>query len=326
MFGLSRRLPVFLIVLVVLSLLASCAPAAPAYPTKTINMIIPLAAGGGPDATFRVLASEAEKHLGQKIAIINRAGPGGTVGVGELVQAAPDGYTIGMAAVAMLNIQPYLQDVPFKGPEDVMPIVQADEAPMVLYVKADSPHKTLKDFVDAAKKDPGKITVGNVGGSYNIPHVDLVLFEKLAGVKLNIVPYGTADHTPAVLGGTIVASTGQVAAMTQFVKAGQVRALGVFLPQRSPALPDVPTFKEQGYDVVEAPYEFVIAPKGISKEVKDKLVDAFAKAAQSQAFKEYGAKSGVVVSFADNATLTKKLSDDAAKYKKMIDDAGWKKS
>ena len=321
----SNRWLATAVLLLAALLVASCGQGAPAYPTKPVTLIIPLAAGGAPDATFRLLASEAEKELGQKIVVVNRPGPGGTVGVAETIQAKPDGYTIGMCAVAMVNIQPLMQDVPYKGPDDLEAIVQVDEAPMLLYVKADSRFKTLKEFVEEAKKQPGQLTVANAGGLYNIPHADLALFEKVAGIKVQTVPYGSGDHLPAVLGGTVDASTGQVALMTQHIKAGPIRALGVFTAERSNSLPDSPTFKEQGYDITHVPYEFVMAPKGLPKEAKDKLVAAFTKAVKSQAFREYAEKSGLVVAYLGPDELTKRLKADAVTYQKLVDEAGWKK-
>lgn len=321
-----RRWPVTFALLLVLSLATwGCAAGGPAYPTKPVTLIIPFEAGGGPDGTFRMLAQEAEKELGQKIVVVNRTGGTGSVGVAEVIQSKPDGYTVGMCAVAVANIQPLLRDVPYKGPDDMLPLVQATEAPMLLYVKADSPFKTLKDLVDEAKKRPGKVTVSIAGGLYNLPHADVVLFERAAGIKLTAVPYGSAEHLPAVLGGTVEASTGQVAMMTQHIKAGTVRSLGVFSEARAKTLPDVPTFKEQGYDVSLTPYEFVIAPKGLPDAVKDKLVAAFTKAVKSQAFQEYAEKSGIVLAYLGPDDLAKRLKGDAEKYRELVQSAGWKK-
>lgn len=305
--------------------LSACAPAAPAYPTKAINMIIPLAAGSAPDATFRLLASEAEKDLGQKIVIINRVGPGGTTGVAETLQSKPDGYTIGMCAVAMVTVQQHMQDVPYKGPDDLTPIVQVDEAYTVLYVKADSPFKSLKDVLDEAKKRAEKVTIAVAGGPYNILHIELVLLEKLAGVKFNLVPYDAAQHITAVLGGTVEAGIGQVALLSQHVKAGTMRGLTVFGSKRAKGMEDIAIAKELGYDITDVPYEFVMGPKGLPKEVVDKLVPAFTKAAKSQAFIDYCDKSGLVYAVEPADVLMKKLQNDDIRYKALIDELGWAK-
>lgn len=294
------------------------------YPTKPVNLIVPMGAGGGPDTTFRMLSSEAEKELGKKIVIVNRPGPGGAAGISETLLSKPDGYTIGMGAVAMVTIQPLLKDLPYKGPGDLLPLVQSNEAPMVLYVKADSPFKTLKDLIDEAKKRPGQVSVGIVGGNYNIPHVTLVMLEKKAGIKLNLVPYGSADHVPAVLGGTIEASMGQVAVMSQHVKAETVRGLAIFAGRRTNRLPDIPIVKEVGYEILDIPYEFVFAPKGIPKGVVDKLTAAYTKAAKSQAFQEYADKTGIFASYAGPEELSRKLRSDAERYRAVVKELGWK--
>ena len=151
------------------------------------------------------------------------------------------------------------------------------------------------------------MSVGIVGGNYNIPHVTLVMLEKKAGIKLNLVPYGSADHVPAVLGGTIEASMGQVAVMSQHIKAGTVRGLSVFAGRRSGRLADIPIVKELGYDILDIPYEFVFAPKGIPKEAISKLTVAYTKAAKSQTFQDYADKTGIFASYAGPEELTKKL-------------------
>ena len=308
-----------------LILLSAAAVQAAAFPTKPVTMIIPFQAGGGPDASFRMLSSEAEKELGRKIVIVNRPGPGGAPGVAETIMSKPDGYTVGFCAVAIATIQPLLQDVPYKGPDDLMPLVQTGEAPTLVYVKADSPYKSLKDLIEDARKRPGQVSLGVTGAPYNLLHVQFVLLEKLAGVKFNFVPYGSADHLPAVLGGIVPAAIGQVALLTQHIKAGTTRALGVFGNQKAKLLPDVPLVKDLGYDITDIPYEFVIGPKGIPKEPTDTLVAAFGKAVKSQAFHEYGERTGLVVSYAGPEELTKKLRADAERHRKLVDELGWSK-
>ncbi|MCL5109777.1 MAG: tripartite tricarboxylate transporter substrate binding protein [Chloroflexi bacterium] len=303
--------------------LSACASSAPAFPTKPINLIVPLAAGGAPDATFRFLADQMEKDLGQKVVVVNRPGPGGTVGVAETMQAKPDGYTVGMCAVAMLTVQPLLQDVPYKGPDDGAVLGQAEFAPMVLYVNAKGQYKTLQELLDAAQKNPGKVTLASGGGLYNIPHVEMALLEQLAGVKFNIVPYGSNDHVPAVLGGTIDGAVGQVALLTQHIQAGNARGLVVFGPGRASGLPDIATAKEQNYNITDIPYEFLLAPKGLPKEISDRLAASFKKGVDSTAFKDYCDKTGLIRQYETPDALMKKLKDDAVRHKKIVDDLGW---
>ncbi|HSR10553.1 MAG TPA: tripartite tricarboxylate transporter substrate-binding protein, partial [Thermodesulfobacteriota bacterium] len=145
-----------------------------------------------------------------------------------------------------------------------------------------------------------------------------------AGIKLNLVPYGSADHVTAVLGGTIEASMGQVAVMSQHIKAGTVRGLGVFAGRRSERLGEIPNIKELGYDIQDIAYEFVFAPKGIPQEAVRKLTAAYTKAANSQIFQDYAAKTGIFASYAGPEELAKKLRADAERYKAVVQELGWR--
>jgi tripartite-type tricarboxylate transporter receptor subunit TctC len=294
-----------------------------AYPTKPVTLVVPFRAGSAPDVTFRILAEQAEKDLGHKVVILNRPGPGGTIGVAEVARAAPDGYTIGMAAVAILTLQPLLQDLPYKGPDDVTLIAQTNEAPTALAVRADSPWRTLAEFLAEAKKRPGQLSVGLGGGLHTILHVGLALLEKSAGVRFNAVPFDAGAQLPAVLGGTVDSGLGQTALFAPHVKAGKLRVLGQF--GRTRALRDVPTFTEQGHDITVIPYEFLIAPKGTPAAVIGRLAGAFRKAVESPAFRDYADKGGLIVSYLGPEELAQRLAADARLYRQVVQEFGWKK-
>lgn len=299
------------------------APAASlGYPTKPVTLVVPFNAGSAPDTTFRVLAEQVEKALGQKVVILNRPGPGGTVGVAEVAGAAPDGYTIGMAAVAILALQPLLQDLPFKGPHDVALVAQTNEAPMALAVSADSPWQKLDDLLAEAKRRPGQLSVGLGGGFHTILHVELALLEKSAGVSFNAVPFNAGAQLPALLGGTVNSGLGQTALFAPHVRSGKLRLLGQFGATR---VADVPTFKEQGHDVTVIPYEFVIAPKATPGPVVERLAAAFRGAVESEAFRGYAQKRGLIVSYLGPADLARRLSADARLYRQVVEELGWTK-
>ncbi|MGQ0543861.1 MAG: Bug family tripartite tricarboxylate transporter substrate binding protein [Betaproteobacteria bacterium] len=292
------------------------------YPTKPITLVVPFNAGSAPDSTFRVLADEAEKAIGQKMIILNRPGPGGTVGVTEVARAAPDGYTIGMAAVAILALQPLLQELPFKGPGDVALVAQTNEAPMALAVSAESPWRKLDEFLAEAKRRPGQVSVGLGGGFHTILHVELALLEKSAGVRFNVVPFNAGAQLPAVLGGTIDSGLGQTALFAPHVRSGKMRLLGQFGETR---VSDAPTFKEQGHDITVIPYEFVVAPKGTPAPAIDRLAAAFRAATESAAFRDYAKKRGLIVSYLGPAELARRLAADANLYRQVVEEFGWKK-
>lgn len=309
-----------------LTLLVLAPAMAAEYPTKPITLIVPFRAGSAPDTTFRILAEQAEKDLAQKVVIVNRPGPGGTIGTSEVARAAPDGYTIGMSAVAVIALQPLLQDLPYKGPDDFTLIVQTNEAPMALAVNSASPWRTLDEFLAEGRRRREQVSVGLGGGLHTVLHVELALLEKSAGVRFNVVPFDAGAQLPAVLGGTIDAAVGQTVLFSQHVKAGKVRVLGQFGSTRVKGYEDVPTFKEQGHDVALIPYEFLIAPKGTPPAVVKRLTVAFKRAVESQVFRDYADKRGLLVSYLGPRELAERLREDARLYRQIIEEFGWTKT
>lgn len=295
------------------------------YPTKPVTLIVPFKAGSAPDTTFRFLADLVEKDLRQKVVVVNRPGPGGTIGVSEVLQAAPDGYTIGMAAVAIVALQPLLQDLPYKGPDDMTVIAQTNQAQTALAVNASSPWRTLEEFLAEARKRPGQLSVGLGGGLHTILHVQVGLLERSAGVKFNVVPFEAGAQLPAVLGGTIDAVVGQTVLLSPQMKAGKVRALGQFGVRRTHGWEDVPTFRDRGHDITVTAYEFVIAPKGTPKPVADRLSAAFTKAAESAAFRDFGGRRGLEIHPLGSAELAERLRADAKVYRQVVEELGWTK-
>lgn len=303
-------------------LAATTCPAA-GYPTKPVTLIVPFKAGSAPDTTFRVLAELAEKDLGQKIVILNRPGPGGTIGVSEVLQSAPDGYTIGMAALAVIVLQPLFQDLPYKGPDDMTLIAQASEAPTALAVNANAPWRTLDEFLGDARKRPGQVTIGLGGGLHTILHVQAAHLEKQAGVKFNVVPFDAGAQLPALLGGSIEAAIGQTVLFSPQVKAGKIRPLAQFGARRQKGYEEVPTLKERGFDIAVLPYEFVIAPKGVPRPVVEKLTGAFKKAVESPTFREYADRRGLEVRYLGPAELAERLQADAKVLRQIVEEFGW---
>lgn len=299
--------------------------AANAYPTKPVTLVVPFGAGSAPDITFRVLAAEAEKDLGQKLVIVNRPGAGGTIGVRSVVQAAPDGYTIGMAAVAVLLLQPIVIDAVNAGLSDITPIVQTNEAPVALAVNAGSPWRTLEEFLAEGRRRPGEVSIGLGGGLHTVLHVQLALLEKSSGARFNAVPYGAGAQFPALLGGIIDAASAQTALIAPHVKAGKLRALAQVAPLRVKGYEDVPTLRELGHDVSLIAYEFVIAPKGTPAAIVERLVVAFRKAVESGSFLEYADRGGLLIRYLGPRDLAERLRTDAKHYRQVVDEFGWAK-
>jgi tripartite-type tricarboxylate transporter receptor subunit TctC len=305
-------------------LLATPGPAA-SYPTKPVTLIMPFKAGSAPDTTFRVLAELVEKDLGGKVVVVNRPGPGGTIGVSEVLQAAPDGHTIGMAGTGVVLLQPLMQDLPFKGPDDMTLVAHTNAAPTALAVNANSPWRTLDELLVEARKRSGQLSIGLGGGLHTVLHVELALLEKHAGVKFNAVPFDAGAQLPALLGGSIDAAIGQTVLLSPQLKAGKVRALAQVGRERARGWEAVPTLKDLGYDISAIPYEFVIAPKGTPKPVVDKLAGAFKKATESAAFREYGDKRGLEIRYLGPTELAERLRADARVYRQVAEELGWAK-
>lgn len=262
-----------------LAALAVAAPAAlaQAYPSRPITLIVPWPAGGSTDRHLRALAEIASKHLGQQIVINNQPGGGGTNGPGNMgINAKPDGYTIAQFPMGMLRI-PHMQKTAWHPINDYSFIIGVTGYTFGFVVRSDSPYKTFNEFIEAARKQPGKIDFGSTGTGTS-PHLLIEEVSDVAKVQLNHIPFkGNADQMQALLGGHVMAAS-DATGWDKFVDAGQMRLLVSFGEQRLKRWPNVPTAKELGYNVVaNSPYGLA-GPKGMDPAVIKTLHDAFKKA------------------------------------------------
>jgi len=254
------------------------------YPTKPISYIVQFAPGGGADITSRMLCKIAEGILGQTIVVENKAGGAGAIGINLVAKAKPDGYTIGGFSYSATVIGPHIREIPFKTKEDFSFICQYAEYTHAFVVKANAPWKTFNDFIEDARKNPGRRTYCSAGTKSG-QHLYIQLIAQMANVNLRHIPYaGDAEELAAVLGGHVDA--GIIAAIAPHIKTGSLRALAVDSQKRWKILPDVPTFKELRF-ATEAPFWIGVAgPKGIPNEILQKLEKAFEKAAKDPSFDE----------------------------------------
>ena len=247
------------------------------YPTKPVNIYIGMAAGGAQDPSIRAIAGAAEKYLGQPFVIANKGGGQGSVAYGLIAKEKPDGYHLVGTSTAGLLYVPHIRKVAYTI-DDFVPILTFAKAPPTgLLVKADSPWKTLKEFVEYAKKNPGTINYGTsgIGGP---PHLAMEYIAKQDGVKWTHVPFkGSSEAFMALLGGHIEAQSGGVMEVADYVKTGKVRVLGLHEDKRTKGLPDIPTFRELGYNFVAELYYLLAAPKGTPPAAVKKLEEAFHK-------------------------------------------------
>ena len=258
---------------VALLAVASSAGAA-GYPERTVSYIIPFGPGGESDISARFQEQYFKKLTGQTLAIQYKPGAGGAASWSQLNGMTADGYTVMGTNLPHIVLQPLQKDVGYKT-DDLTTVFWFHYTPDALMVPASSPFKTLKDFVDGAKKAPGATTLAG-SGTNSANHLAQQQFDKLAGIKTTYVPFGgTGPSNTALLGKQVSGSWAYTTVQMQL--GDQVRCLGVAMEQRHPKLPDCPTFKEQGFDLVGGAYRGVAVPKSTPTDVQAKLADILAK-------------------------------------------------
>jgi tripartite-type tricarboxylate transporter receptor subunit TctC len=265
--------------------LGFCAQAA--YPEKPITLIVSYAPGGGTDLTARAIAPYIEKYLGNnaKIVVLNKAGAGGAIGFAQLAASPADGYTIGMINTPNVLTIPIERKSDFSWQRyDLLGNLVDD--PGNFSVQADSPIKSLKELAEYAKAHPGDVTVGTTGAGSD-DHLAMLQFERAAGVKMNHIPFkGAADVRTAIAGKQITVAAMNVGEAMQAIKGGTaMRNLGSMSAARSSLAPDLPTFKEQGYNIELASLRGLAAPKGLPADIREALVKAVAQAVNDPDFK-----------------------------------------
>lgn len=264
------------------------------WPARPISMIVAFGAGGGTDVAARSIARFMERNLGgASIGVVNRPGAGGEVGWTALAQAAPDGYTIGFINVPAIVALTVEKQTRFTM-DSFAPIGNIAYDPAILCVRSDSPYKSLGDFVAAAKAEPGRITVGSSGAPGNSEHLALLVMQRLTGTRINHAPFGgTAPLRTALLGGHVPAATFNLSEGVDQAAEGNLRILGVMSVGREALAPDVPTFREQGVDVVAGSSRGLVAPKGVDAAILARLQEALAKAIDDPEYKEAAIKAKV---------------------------------
>jgi len=254
---------------------------AQAFPAKPVQLMVAYPAGGSTDIAARIVASIAEKDLGQSIVVVNKGGAGGQVGWTEMSRAKPDGYYLGFINLPALNT--VILDPDRKaafGIDAFVPVINQVLDPGIIWVKGDSPYKTLKDLLDAAKKNPQKISAATTG-ILSDDHLAILMMEEAApGVMFRIVHFeGGAPVMTAVMGGHIECAFDNVGSVFRRVRTGELRALAVMDTQRSKYLPDVPTMPELGYStVISSSTRGIAVPKGTLPAVVKRLEQSLKKA------------------------------------------------
>jgi tripartite-type tricarboxylate transporter receptor subunit TctC len=273
---------------------------AQAYPVRPITLIVPWGAGGGTDATARIIGSLLEKEFGQPVTVVNRTGGSGVVGHSAIAQAAPDGYTIGMATVEIGMM--HWQGLTTLNGTSYTPLGLVNADPAGLQVRADSPYKTVQELLAAIKANPGKFKASGTGqgGIWHLAIAGLLRDQKIDPASLPWVPSNGAAPglQDLVAGGVEVAPTSLPEARS-LIDAGKLRSLAVMNPTPAALYPQVPTLKAAlGSDWTMGAWRGLVAPKGIPADVRDKLANAIKKVAASKEYTEFMAKQGYGVIYA----------------------------
>lgn len=291
------------------------------YPSKPITLIVPFPPGGVADIVARPAADALGRVLGAPVVIENKAGAGGGIGMAYVAKAKPDGYTL-LLALSSISILPEADKIIGRAPmyqlDQLVPIARLTADPTVLAVRADSPWKTLQEFVADAKKRPGAITYGS-SGNYGTMHVPMEMFASDAGVKMLHVPYtGAGPAVVGLLGGNIDAIASGPSTIIQHVKAGKVRVLASWGDHRLASLPDVPTLSESGFNAVFFQWSGLFAPAGTPAPVLAKLRDAARVTAADPRFVAALATVETPVQYLDAPELQRFWDADAQKLGAVV--------
>ncbi|MDB5892121.1 MAG: hypothetical protein JWP47_2952 [Polaromonas sp.] len=305
---------------------ASAVQSQSAYPAKQIKMIIPLAAGSAVDNAARVLAQKMSQGLGQPIVIENLAGSSGLIGADRVAKAAPDGYTIGGFNDSVLTMVPHIYPrAPWNALTDFDPLSLVATIEWGLIVKTDSPHKTVADFIAAAKAAPGKMSYGS-GGSGSPQHIAMALFNASAGINSLHVPYkGATPAAVAVASGEVDAAFQGLGTVTSLIQGGKVRLLAVSSTKRLPQYPTVPTVDELGLkNFFFNSWFAMVLPAGVPKEISDRLNAEVRSALADPETRDKMIAQGVTLRGSTAAELGTATKEQFALYRKVIQDNGIK--
>jgi tripartite-type tricarboxylate transporter receptor subunit TctC len=292
------------------------------YPSRPVTMIVPYGPGGGVSINARALQPYYEKALGTRIIVENRDGAGGITGYTTGAFAKADGYTITMVTPA-ITASPWLVPNVRFSPDDYAYIGQVSFVPNMLVVNADSPFKTLKDLVDAMKAKPDEISTG-LEASWPSSSVCEALFLALSGCKAKVVPgfKGGAEKVAAVLGGHLDFSCQNAQEVMSLYQAKRLRVLAMAAPERSPLFPEVPTFRQQGYDVTTGVWRSIAVPTATPQPIQDKLSAALKQALADPNLKQDFEKVQLTIDYLDPAATRGAVMAEYAEFDKLFTQLG----
>ncbi len=291
------------------------------YPAKPVRIVVPFAPGGGSDFIARFMAQRLTNALGKQFIVENKPGAGGVLGIEAGIKSPPDGYTLTLIA-SSYTVNPSIYKLSFDPVSDITPIIQMSQGPLVVVVRPTLPVKTTQELIALAKAKPGQVNFAS-SGQGSVIHLATELFDSMAGIKMNHIPYkGTGPALSDTLGGqTDVFFSSTATAMPQ-VQAGKLRAIAVTTAKRIPALPDVPTIAESGvpgYDVVL--WHGLIGPKGLPRPIVERINGEVTKALKLKETADQLQNDGVAPAGGTPEQFLAQISKEIEIWRKVAADA-----